>query len=107
MVNKYHARRTTVGDITFDSAAEARRYAELLLLMRAGTIRCLELQPKYRCVVNGQVICDYVADFRYFEGEQTITEDVKSEPTKTPVYRLKKRLVEACFPGVKIREIIA
>ena len=37
-MNKYHAIKTTVDGITFDSRAEARRYRELKLLERAGVI---------------------------------------------------------------------
>lgn len=105
--NKFGARRTEVDGISFDSAAEARRYSELVLLNKAGLIRCLELQPEYRCIVNGQIVCTYVADFRYFEGDRLVVEDVKSEPTKTALYKLKRRLVEACFPGVTITEVTA
>ena len=32
-----------------------------------------------------------------------IVEDVKG--FKTPVYKLKKKLVEACYPGTVIKEI--
>ena len=44
-----------------------------------------------------------MADFRYFTGKQRIVEDVKG--FKTPVYRLKKKLVEATYRGTKILEI--
>jgi len=33
-----------------------------------------------------------------------VVEDVKSEPTKTPIYRLKKKLLLACY-GIQITEI--
>ena len=46
-MNKYHAIKTTVDGITFDSRAEARRYRELKLLERAGVIENLVLQPKF------------------------------------------------------------
>lgn len=101
--NKYRAVKTEVDGITFDSKREAARYMELMLLQKAGEISRLELQPKYDCVVNGHKICTYRADFRYFDASNSIVEDVKG--MKTPVYRLKKKLVEALYPGVKIQEI--
>lgn len=103
-MSKYHARRTEVDNIWFDSQKEANRYSDLKLLVRAGTIHDLELQPEFPIVVNGQKICVYRADFAYkgLDGKRTI-EDVKSGPTKTPVYRLKKRLVEAIY-GIRILE---
>ena len=105
--NKYRARKTEVGGIVFDSRAEARRYGELVLLQKMGEISDLELQPRFDCIVNGKKICAYIADFSYLasEGEAYVVEDVKSPITaKHPVYRLKKKLVEALF-GIEIKEI--
>ncbi len=101
--SKYRAVKTEVDGITFDSKREAARYMELVLLERAGEISRLELQPKYDCVVNGHKICTYKADFRYFSAEGSVVEDVKG--VKTPVYRLKKKLVEALYPGVTVQEV--
>lgn len=103
--NKFSAIPTEIDGIRFASRAEARRYADLKLLERAGEIRGLELQPRFRCVVDGTLVCTYVADFAYFRGNERVTEDVKSKPTKTPVYRLKMKLMAACFRGVRITEI--
>jgi|TARA_Y100000310_G_scaffold126112_1_gene124867 hypothetical protein len=101
--NKYGAVRVRIDGIDFDSRAEARRYVDLKMLEKAGEIRNLELQPKFECVVDGTKICTYRADFQYFCGNERVVEDVKG--VKTPVYRLKKKLVEALFRGIKITEI--
>jgi hypothetical protein len=61
----------------------------------------LELQPRYPLIVNGEKVGTYVGDFRYFEGDVLILEDVKG--ILTPVYRLKRRLVKALY-GLDIRE---
>ena len=100
--SKFGNVRTTVDNIVFDSKAEARRYSELMLLFRAGVIRNLELQPEFPFVLNGKKLFTYRADFAYFEGEKRIVEDVKG--VKTPVYRLKKKLIEAVF-NVHITEV--
>tara|TARA_R100001377_G_scaffold66585_2_gene41854 strand:+ start:3898 stop:4215 length:318 start_codon:yes stop_codon:yes gene_type:complete len=101
--NKYGNIKTVVDNIKFDSKAEARRYLELKLLEKAGKISNLELQPRYDIKIGGKYIAHYKADFRYFTAKETVVEDVKG--VKTPIYRLKKKLVEALYPGVKIIEV--
>lgn len=105
-MSKYGAIKTEVDGLVFASKAEARRYGELRLLERAGKIAGLELQPRYRLVVNGVLIGTYVGDFRYEEDtaepfDPEVVEDVKG--VKTPVYRLKKKLMKAIY-GIEIRE---
>lgn len=100
--SKYGAVKTTVDGITFDSAKEAKRYGELKLLERAGKIDSLVLQPVFEIFVDVSQdgdrrvrICDYRADFQYYRKRERIVEDVKG--MKTPVYRIKKKLVEALY----------
>ena len=100
-MNKYRAVKTIVDGITFDSKAEARRYGNLKILERAGTIDSLELQPRYDLVVNGSKCGFYKADFRYNEDGRQVVEDVKG--MKTPVYNLKKKLIKAIY-GIEIYE---
>jgi hypothetical protein len=104
--NKYGAKKTVVDGITFDSKKESERYKVLRAKADKEEITHLELQPKYRCEIGGKLICTYKADFRYFQqtesGMQLMVEDVKG--FKTPIYRLKKKLVEALYPGVVIME---
>ena len=92
---KYGARRCQLDGYTFDSQAEARRYGELLYAARAGVITDLQVHPRYALTLNGIHLCDYVADFTYTLPSGTrIVEDVKSPPTRTPLYRLKRKLFE-------------
>ena len=51
--NKFGARKTVVGGITFDSKREAEYYAELKLREKAGEVHEIELQPEFRLIVNG------------------------------------------------------
>jgi hypothetical protein len=118
-MSKYHAKPTTIDGIRFDSQKEARRYQELKLLERAGEIRNLERQPEFDLNVvqrsddynYSKKVGVWRGDFRYEERRYTaakrerwdvIVEDVKG--FKTPVYRLKKRMVEAQY-GIQIREV--
>jgi hypothetical protein len=105
-MSKYHNRKTVSNGIQFDSQKEATRYQELQLLERAGLIRNLELQSRYNLVVNGYNCGFYKADFRYEDvaTSTVIVEDVKSSATRTPVYRLKKKLVKALY-DIEITEV--
>jgi hypothetical protein len=100
---KYHNRKVEVDGIKFDSGREASRYRTLWLMLQAGAISDLRLQTPFVCEVNGKRVCAYYADFTYrtASGERVI-EDAKG--MKTPVYRLKKKLVEAIH-GITIREV--
>jgi hypothetical protein len=108
--SKYAAVPTTIDNIRFSSKKEAARYLELKMLQKAGEIKGLELQPKFPLYVAKNrhsehvKVCDYIADFRYREGPNglLVIEDVKG--MKTPVYRLKKKMVEAQY-GIEIREV--
>ena len=104
--NKFGAKKTVLDNITFASRAEAQRYAHLKLLLRIGEITDLELQPSFDLVVNGHKVCRYIADFRYRETAtgETVVEDVKSAPTRTPEYRIKRKLMAALF-GIDVREV--
>jgi len=99
--SKYGAKKTVVDGITFDSQAEATRYGVLKVIQSAGLITDLRLQVPYQITVNGKKVCRYVADFVYIENGKEVVEDVKG--MKTPVYNLKKKLMEAVF-GVVIFE---
>lgn len=102
------AKPVWIDGIRFASKAEARRYAQLQLLLRAGAIANLELQPTFPIEVmnptNGEMtqVGVYKGDFRYVERGVTVIEDVKG--MRTVVYRLKKRLVEAIY-GIRIQEV--
>lgn len=107
MANKYKAKKCTVDGITFDSKKEAKRYGELKLLVRAGEISHLELQPDFEVAINGKHICNYKADFGYVDvkTKEVIIEDVKSVATsQISTYRLKKKLVEAIYQ-IEIKEV--
>lgn len=101
--SKYHAQKTTVDGITFDSKKEAMRYQELKLLQRAGEIKNLQLQVPYVLIEKskyGRTI-KYIADFVYEEKGQVVVEDCKG--FKTDTYKLKKRLLAEKY-GIEIKE---
>lgn len=106
--NKYHAKKTELNGIIFDSKKEACRYAELLVLEKSGAITSLELQKKFEIVPKTKKVRRsrfYVADFVYIKDGRKIIEDVKSPVTKkNPVYSLKKALVLYLYPEYDFME---
>jgi hypothetical protein len=123
MKNKYKALKCTVGNETFDSRKEARRYQELTLLERAGHIQNLQRQVKYvlipsqykvyeRYGKNGQRLkdrkqllereCSYIADFVYEINGNVIVEDTKGMKTKD--YVIKRKLM-LWVHGIRVKEV--
>ncbi len=106
--SKYRAVRTVDADGTkWDSKAERARWVILKLMESQKLIVSLVRQPRFDIIMNGIQCGFYRADFAYYHIANIslrVIEDVKSAPTKTAVYRLKKKLVEAQY-GIKITEI--
>lgn len=109
MRSKYGNRKVTRNGEAFDSAKEARRYGELVLLEKAGHISCLKRQVKYELIpaqrMDGKVAeraCTYVADFVYTENGETVVEDTKGFRTKD--YIIKRKLM-LYVHGIRIREV--
>lgn len=100
-MTKYRAKKTDCGSgHTHDSKIEAARCDELTALEDAGEITRLTQQPEFRVEINGKLICRYVADFSWFTADCQIVEDVKG--MRTPMFNLKRKLVEASHPGTVI-----
>lgn len=100
---KYRNKKTSVDGIRFDSKKEAKRYLELKILEKAGAIQDLRRQVPYVLINKssyGRAI-KYVADFVYYEDDKLVVEDVKG--VRTPVYKLKKRLMAERF-GIEVKE---
>lgn len=101
---KYHNVKTVVDGITFGSKDEAARYAELQFMEAGGKIRDLVVHPKFEITIGGVKVCTYTADSSYWEQRKGfVIEDVKSGPTRTTAYRLKKRLMKAVL-GLTVEE---
>ena len=103
-MTKYRAQPTVVDGIRCDSTAAARRDGDLKVMEKAGLITDLELQPTFPVKINGIKVFTYRADFRYVDLDGVVIEDVKGY--KTPLYKLKKKCVEAAYPGVVIIEVV-
>ena len=100
VANKYRAVRTN----GYASKREASRAAELKLLEKAGRITHLQEQVVFVLVPKsaGERAVTYRADFVYLENGQQVVEDTKGY--RTPVYRLKRRLMQHIH-DITIREV--
>lgn len=107
--SKYHAQKTTVDGIVFDSKRESERYLELKALEKAGEIAHLVLQPVFMLYAPGVdfgtsvQLGRYIADFSYEGEDGLVVEDVKGMAT-LPLYRWKKKHVEAQY-GIQVVEV--
>lgn len=118
---KYHARKTSVDGVQFDSDAESRRYSELAILERAGEITDLELQPVFilqpTLKIKKVVVAPdgrkrtktrtvrpitYRADFRYTDAAtgEVVVEDVKG--VQTEVFRIKAKMMLSVH-GIEVK----
>ena len=109
---KYRNEPTVIDGIRFDSKAEARRYRELCLLLKAGEIKDLQCHPKYPLLCGENPICIrnkhglkrrvfYLADFVYeTRTGEVVVEDVKG--MDTPISRLKRGIMEAHY-NIRVR----
>jgi hypothetical protein len=115
--SKYGSVRTTVDGVTFDSKKEAGRYGELKLLLRAGEICQLVLQPEFPLYAQCDLPLDperdplklgiYRGDFQYVltKNGEVIVEDVKSPATrKKQIYVWKKKHFQRQYQ-MEIREV--
>lgn len=108
--NKYHARKVTIGGLTFDSQREADRWTELQILEGKGLISHLHRQARFTLIpaqyINGRCVersCSYIADFVYIDEKgEKVVEDVKGMCTAEYVIKRKLMLQEY---GLRIREV--
>lgn len=107
---KYHSKKITIDNQTFDSMKEFGRWKDLQRLLGAGVITDLKRQVKFELIPNqknefGKVIerpVTYVADFVYTKNGKQIVEDVKGFKTKE--YVIKRKLM-LYVHGIRIHEV--
>ena len=108
---KYGAVKEDRGKIKFDSKKEARRYDALVLLLKAGAITDLKVQPEFTLIEayttpDGERVraLRYRADFSYKRDGVLIVEDVKSTATRTRTYLDKRKLMREIH-GIEVKEV--
>ena len=113
--NKYHAVKTEVNGVIYDSKKESRRGQYLETLQKFGKIKELERQKRFQLIepfnYHGKKYqgVTWVADFYYFDNEKGkyIAEDVKSKITrKKAEYRIKIKLFMLKYPKILFLEVL-
>lgn len=118
---KYRNNKITIGNDTYDSMKEYRRYLDLLALLNAGEITELKRQVKYILlpaqrepdmigkrggIRKGKLLekeVAYYADFVYTDSQgETIVEDTKGIRTKDYIIKRKMMLY---FHKIRIHEV--
>lgn len=108
--SKYRNVITIVDGIKFHSGMESERYGELKLLLQAGIIYNLVLQPKFEIYPafrdnkgKKRQNIEYIADFQYSENGVTVVEDVKGEETAD--FRIKMKMFLNQYRDIDFRLI--
>jgi hypothetical protein len=110
--SKFKNIRTEVDGHRFPSKKEANRYVQLREMQKSGLISHLTLQPSFKLFCGTTpIVYDsgrqalYKADFSYFDlqSSRQVYEDTKGY--RTPEYKLKKAIVEAMHPLIRIVEL--
>ena len=110
-MNKYGARKISVGGLSFDSKKEFDRWCELSLLQRGKAIAELQRQVKFELIPaqyeDGKLVersVNYIADFTYYDKAlgKTVVEDAKGMKTKE--YIIKRKLM-LHIHGIRIKEV--
>lgn len=103
-----NARRTKIGELSFDSELEATWWTRLCLRQRVGQIADLKRQVKIPLVGrDGPVLTPtgrpmtYVADFVWTEDGREVVADAKGFATET--YLLKRAILAA--QGISVMEL--
>lgn len=100
-------RDRTLKGTTYMSKLEMNYRKKLDILTKAvgaDKVFLIEEQVPFDCIVNGKKICRYLLDFKVTYKDRVEYVDVKG--VVTPIYRIKKKLVEALY-GITIKEVKA
>lgn len=102
--NKYGAKKTVYGGVSYDSKAEAAYAQQLDLLVASGVVTHWERQIRYPLVVGTTKVCTYVLDFlvTYADGTQRWVDvkGMRSGPSWS-TFQIKSRLMAVCH-GVTV-----
>jgi hypothetical protein len=102
-MSKYHAKRTEIDGITFDSKAEGEYYLHLKQQQEQGLIDSYELQPKFILQEgfkkDGKNIRPilYIADFDIWKLDGT-REIIDVKGFETADFKIKRKLFEKKYP---------
>ena len=91
--HKYHAKQTIVDDIKFSSKLEAGYYRRLKMLVKAGELQYFLRQVPIHLPGNTKYVVDFL---EVWDNGAIVYTDVKG--LETPLFKMKKKQVEALYP---------
>lgn len=91
--HKFNNVPTEVDGVKFQSKKEARYYQDLLLAKRSGDLLFFLRQAPLHLPGGVRYVVDFI---EFWKSNEVRFVDVKG--VKTPMYKVKKRLVEATYP---------
>ena len=92
--------------MVYHSKAEARYAAELDLMKKAGKIKDWWRQVPFPINMFGKPICKVVVDFKVLPT-RGLAYYVEVKGHETEMYKLQKKLLLACYPGIDYRVVRA
>lgn len=100
-MNKYRARKTRIGGVTYDSALEARYSLVLAERLRRREIKGYVAHVRYDLTVNGILVGRYTPDFVVTlpDGSQEVHE-VKGRAARD--WPLRRNVFVACYPHLPL-----
>lgn len=101
--HKFHAVKTVCAEgHTHPSKTESAKCDDLHRQQCEGLITHLTREPVFPIIINGKVVCKYVADFQYRMADSGLSVVMDVKGVRTRIFDLKKKMVEAAYPGVVI-----
>lgn len=98
--------RTYKGKV-YDSKLEKNYRAKLELMKKAtkeeNRVVDIQEQVPFEFVINGLKVCTYLLDFKVTFADGRV-EHIDTKGVITDIYRIKKKLMLACY-GIKIKEV--
>jgi hypothetical protein len=108
---KYRNQACEMGGEKYRSKREMARHLTLMQMQASGLISELRREVPFTLVprqrrADGKAerAVSYVADYTYVEDGRVVVEDVKSKPTKTPEYVIKRKLM-LMVHGITVVEV--
>ena len=86
----------------YHSAAEAKKAFELDLLKKAGVIKDWWPQCEFKLVVNDQLICKMIVDFKVLEPNLNV-HWIEVKGIESEVWIIKRKLLLALYPKLDYR----
>jgi hypothetical protein len=97
---KYNSRIEVIDGITFRSRLEAKYYLHLKALKSVGNVISICRQVPFDLTQGMK----YIVDFMVFYSDGHV-EFIEIKGQKTPVYIIKKKLMEQFHPEIEVKEV--